>query len=145
MLAIDLKRTPGVGHRAGRGVGRTVAMTLASAGASVVVNDLGDSAHTVAEEILHAAGASRPTSPFHVTDSTMVAEAIEIGADDLHNPRPFRGRSVRPLLLRRYPARGLGTLLADQSLWRDVLHPSGASGDDRAGMGSGAHRGVGFG
>jgi 3-oxoacyl-[acyl-carrier protein] reductase len=83
MLAIDLSGRRALVTGAGRGVGRTVAMTLASAGASVVVNDLGDSAHTVAEEILHAGGVAEP-SLFDVTDSTMVAEAIEkVGPVDI--------------------------------------------------------------
>jgi 3-oxoacyl-[acyl-carrier protein] reductase len=41
---------------AGAGLGRAEALALAAAGAAVVVNDMGDNAHTVAEEITAAGG-----------------------------------------------------------------------------------------
>ncbi|MDV7268950.1 SDR family NAD(P)-dependent oxidoreductase, partial [Rhodococcus oxybenzonivorans] len=41
---------------AGAGLGRAEALALAAAGAAVVVNDMGDNAHTVAEEIATAGG-----------------------------------------------------------------------------------------
>ncbi|MEE2056616.1 3-oxoacyl-ACP reductase [Rhodococcus artemisiae] len=41
---------------AGAGLGRSEALTLAAAGAAVVVNDMGDAAHAVAEEIVAAGG-----------------------------------------------------------------------------------------
>lgn len=41
---------------AGAGLGRSEALALAAAGAAVVVNDMGDAAHAVAEEIVAAGG-----------------------------------------------------------------------------------------
>ncbi|MCK0092392.1 3-oxoacyl-ACP reductase [Rhodococcus sp. HNM0563] len=41
---------------AGAGLGRSEALALATAGAAVVVNDMGDAAHAVAEEIIAAGG-----------------------------------------------------------------------------------------
>lgn len=41
---------------AGAGLGRSEALSLAAAGAAVVVNDMGDAAHAVAEEIVAAGG-----------------------------------------------------------------------------------------
>ena len=51
MLTIDLSGKCAVVTGAGRGVGRGIAHTLAQAGATVMVNDIGDRAEDVVREI----------------------------------------------------------------------------------------------
>ena len=48
---------------AGAGLGRAEALGLAAAGAAVVVNDMGQAAHEVAEEIVAAGGSPSGTAP----------------------------------------------------------------------------------
>ena len=64
---------------AGRGLGRAHALALASRGARVLVNDLGDAAQSVADEIV-AAGGRALASKASVTDvaevAAMVAQAM---------------------------------------------------------------------
>jgi NAD(P)-dependent dehydrogenase (short-subunit alcohol dehydrogenase family) len=64
---------------AGRGLGRAHALALASRGARLLVNDLGDAAQSVADEIV-AAGGQALASNASVTDTaevaTMVAQAM---------------------------------------------------------------------
>lgn len=60
----------------GQGVGRGVALTLASAGADIIVNDVvADRAEDVAAEI-HEAGGTARSAPFDVTDYEAVAAAV---------------------------------------------------------------------
>jgi NAD(P)-dependent dehydrogenase (short-subunit alcohol dehydrogenase family) len=66
---------------AGQGVGRAIALRLASAGAEVLVNDVVSSrAESVVEEIQAASGKAEPT-PFDVTDWGSVRTAL-----DTHGP-----------------------------------------------------------
>lgn len=71
---------------AGRGLGRSHALLLASEGASVVVNDLGDDAKTVVDEIV-AAGGTAIANGDSVADwagaENMVRQAVE-ELGDLH-------------------------------------------------------------
>lgn len=55
---IDLSGKSAVVTGAGAGLGRAEALALAQAGASVVVNDVGDAAHSVVSEIKAAGGAA---------------------------------------------------------------------------------------
>src|SRR3954464_5733604 len=65
---------------AGVGLGRAEALALGAAGAKVVVNDIGDAAHTVAEEI-RAAGGVAVGVPGDIGDwdfaSSLVGRAVE--------------------------------------------------------------------
>ncbi len=62
---------------AGRGIGRRIALTLASEGAAVVVNDLfEDRCKEVAAEIIDSGGKSLP-APCDVTDHSAVTGVIE--------------------------------------------------------------------
>src|ERR1700722_697455 len=61
---------------AGQGVGAGIARTLASRGATVLVNDIDpERAASVAEAIVGAGGESRPL-PFDVTDLAAVRDAV---------------------------------------------------------------------
>jgi NAD(P)-dependent dehydrogenase (short-subunit alcohol dehydrogenase family) len=71
---------------AGQGLGRTHALTLAEAGASVVVNDLGDAVDQVVEEIV-AAGGRAVANHGSVSDWDAAAGLIQQAVDtygDLH-------------------------------------------------------------
>ena len=78
-LAIDL-----AGHRAlvtgaGQGVGRSIALTLAAAGAALVVNDVsGERAGEVAAQIV-AAGGDAVAATFDVTDWEATRAAVDAG------------------------------------------------------------------
>ncbi|EME14505.1 3-oxoacyl-ACP reductase [Rhodococcus triatomae] len=61
---------------AGAGLGRAEALALAGAGAAVVVNDMGDAAHDVAEEI-RAAGGQAIAVTGDVSDWTLGARMID--------------------------------------------------------------------
>lgn len=66
---------------AGQGVGRAVALTLASVGADVVVNDvIGERAAQVAEEIV-AAGGNATSVAFDVTDYDAVSSSVAAAGD----------------------------------------------------------------
>ncbi len=78
MLAIDLTGRRALVTGAGRGVGRAVARSLAAAGASVIVNDIGERAAAVAEEI-RSEGGSATSARFDVTDWSTVSEAFSAG------------------------------------------------------------------
>ncbi len=72
---IDLKGRVAVVTGAGGGLGRTYALLLAQRGARVVVNDLGDAAETVAQEIIKAGGQAR-AALCSVTDAASVQQMI---------------------------------------------------------------------
>jgi NAD(P)-dependent dehydrogenase (short-subunit alcohol dehydrogenase family) len=79
MITIDLTRRTALVTGAGQGVGRAIALQLAEAGASVVVNDLDeDRARAVVDEISDAGG-SGVTSRFDVTDHAAVRAAVDDG------------------------------------------------------------------
>ena len=75
MFAIDLTGRRALVTGAGRGVGRTIAVSLAAAGASVVVNDIGEAASQVVDEI-RSLGGSAETSLFDVCDWDGVVDAV---------------------------------------------------------------------
>lgn len=76
-FSIDLQGRRAVVTGAGQGIGRTIAMTLADAGAAVAINDVVvASADAVAEEIVAAGGKARAV-PFDVTDFDQVTSALE--------------------------------------------------------------------
>jgi NAD(P)-dependent dehydrogenase (short-subunit alcohol dehydrogenase family) len=76
---IDLKGRVAIVTGAGGGLGRSHALLLAQHGAHVVVNDLGDGAESVVEEILAAGGMARAALG-SVTDAPRMQE---IAADTL--------------------------------------------------------------
>jgi len=76
-FAIDLEGRRALITGAGQGIGRAIALTLAEAGAAVVVNDIvATAADAVVEEVLDAGGKATPLV-FDVTDYGSVARAIE--------------------------------------------------------------------
>jgi 3-oxoacyl-[acyl-carrier protein] reductase len=76
MLTIDLSGKCAVVTGAGRGVGRGIAHTLAQAGATVMVNDIGDRADDVVREI-RADGGNARAAIFDVTDWVQVSDAFD--------------------------------------------------------------------
>jgi 3-oxoacyl-[acyl-carrier protein] reductase len=75
-FSIDLQGRRAVVTGAGRGIGRTIAMTLADAGAVVAVNDVvATSASGVVEEIV-AAGGKASAVPFDVTEFDEVTSSL---------------------------------------------------------------------
>jgi NAD(P)-dependent dehydrogenase (short-subunit alcohol dehydrogenase family) len=83
-FTIDLQGRRALVTGAGRGIGRAIAHGLASAGATVAVNDVNPSeAEAVADEIIAEGGKATPL-PFDVTRYSEVAAAIEaIGGTDV--------------------------------------------------------------
>ncbi|WP_256646160.1 SDR family NAD(P)-dependent oxidoreductase [Thermomonas paludicola] len=75
---IDLSGRVAIVTGAGGGLGRSHALLLAARGARVVVNDLGESAGAVADEIRAAGGQARA-----VTCSVADAEAVQAMVDDV--------------------------------------------------------------
>src|SRR5262245_38008268 len=74
---IDLAGERALVTGAGQSIGRTIALALAQAGATVAVNDIvPDHAESVAEEI-RSAGGQADALPFDVTDHAAVAAAID--------------------------------------------------------------------
>ncbi len=81
MLKIDLSGRRALVTGAGQGVGRAIALTMAQAGAEVVVNDLvTERCDEVAEEILGIGARSIPLA-FDVTDFDGVQQALD--GDDI--------------------------------------------------------------
>ena len=83
-VTIDLAGRRALVTGAGQGVGRRIALTLAEAGAEVVVNDLvADRAEAVVTEIATAGGTAR-SAIFDVTDWGAVAAAVDdVGPVDI--------------------------------------------------------------
>jgi 3-oxoacyl-[acyl-carrier protein] reductase len=76
-VTIDLEGRRALVTGAGRGIGRAIAHTLASAGATVAVNDIVPAqVDTVVEEIV-TAGGKATSLPFDVTDWAEVARVVE--------------------------------------------------------------------
>jgi 3-oxoacyl-[acyl-carrier protein] reductase len=76
-VTIDLEGQRALVTGAGQGIGRAIALTLASAGATVAVNDIVPAqADAVVEEIVAVGGKATPL-PFDVTDWAGVAAAVE--------------------------------------------------------------------
>lgn len=76
-FTIDLEGQRALVTGAGQGIGRVIALTLAEAGATVVVNDVfPEHADAVVAEIV-SAGGSADALPFDVTSSREVSTAIE--------------------------------------------------------------------
>jgi NAD(P)-dependent dehydrogenase (short-subunit alcohol dehydrogenase family) len=83
VLTINLTGKRALVTGAGRGVGRGIATTLAQAGATVVVNDIGARADDAVQEI-RAAGGDARSSVFDVTDWGMVSDAVaDMGRIDI--------------------------------------------------------------
>jgi len=76
MHVIDLKGRVAIVTGAGGGLGRSYALLLAQRGARVVVNDLGDGAEQVAQEIIAAGGEAR-AAKCSVTDVAGVQTMVE--------------------------------------------------------------------
>jgi NAD(P)-dependent dehydrogenase (short-subunit alcohol dehydrogenase family) len=80
-FAIDLTGHTALVTGAGQGIGRAICLTLAQAGARVVVNDfVPERAQTVAKEI-EAAGEAAVARPFDVCDYAAVTAAFEAEPD----------------------------------------------------------------
>ena len=73
---IDLSGRVALVTGAGGGLGRSHALLLASRGARVVVNDMGDCADAVVDEI-HAAGWQARAAKFSVSDAGAVQAAVD--------------------------------------------------------------------
>ena len=73
---IELKDRVAIVTGAGGGLGRAHALALAAHGARVIVNDLGDGAEAVAQEIIDAGGEARAVHA-SVTDEQEVATMVE--------------------------------------------------------------------
>ena len=80
-FAIDLEGRHAVVTGAGQGIGRTISLTLAQAGAAVGVNDIvADRAQAVVEEIVSVGGKATAV-PFDTTDYEEVTSAIKSYGD----------------------------------------------------------------
>jgi len=75
-FAIDLGGNTALVTGAGQGVGRAIACALASAGATVHVNDLRDELTEDTIDTIRAAGGSASSAPFDVTDYDAVQQVI---------------------------------------------------------------------
>ena len=112
---------------AGGGLGRTHALELARHGAQVVVNDLGESAQVVAEEIRRAGGQATA----HVSDVTRYEDmeamaahaAAEFGRVDIlvNNAGVLRDRSFAKMSLEEFrlvlDVHVMGTVHATKAVW----------------------------
>lgn len=78
---IDLNGRVAIVTGAGSGLGRSYALLLAQRGARVMVNDLGDGADKVAEEIIAAGGHAR-AAKCSVTDVAGVQAMVDAAAQD---------------------------------------------------------------
>lgn len=76
MEALQLSGRAAVVTGAGAGLGRAEALALAEAGAAVIVNDMGENAHAVAEEIT-AAGGQAVAITGDVSDWSLAARLVE--------------------------------------------------------------------
>jgi NAD(P)-dependent dehydrogenase (short-subunit alcohol dehydrogenase family) len=81
MHVIDLNGRVAIVTGAGGGLGRAYAMLLAQRGARVVVNDLGDGAEQVAQEIIASGGEAR-AAKCSVTDVVGVQAMVEQAVKD---------------------------------------------------------------
>ncbi|MFD4294571.1 3-oxoacyl-ACP reductase [Rhodococcus sp. NPDC058505] len=124
---------------AGAGLGRAEALALAEAGAAVVVNDMGDAAHAVAEEI-RAAGGQAIGVTGDVSDWTlggrMIDEAVKnFGSFDIlvNNAGILRDKMVFNLtesdwddVLRVHLKGHAATSVAAAQYWRNLSKEAGA-------------------
>ncbi|MFC4603968.1 3-oxoacyl-ACP reductase [Rhodococcus kronopolitis] len=123
---------------AGAGLGKAEALALAEAGAAVVVNDMGDAAHAVAEEI-RAAGGQAIGVTGDVSDWTlggrMIEEAVKsFGSFDIlvNNAGILRDKMVFNLteadwddVLRVHLKGHAATSVAAAQYWRNLSKESG--------------------
>ncbi|MGW0041426.1 3-oxoacyl-ACP reductase [Rhodococcus sp. NPDC003348] len=124
---------------AGAGLGRAEALALAEAGAAVVVNDMGDAAHAVAEEI-RAAGGQAIAVTGDVSDwslgGRMIEEAVKnFGSFDIlvNNAGILRDKMIFNLtesdwddVLRVHLKGHAATSVAAAQYWRNLSKESGA-------------------
>ncbi len=123
---------------AGAGLGRAEALALAQAGAAVVVNDMGDAAHAVAEEI-RAAGGQAIGVTGDVSDWTLGGRMIEaavtnFGSFDIlvNNAGILRDKMVFNLaesdwddVIRVHLKGHAATSVAAAQYWRNLSKESG--------------------
>ncbi|CUU57647.1 3-oxoacyl-[acyl-carrier protein] reductase [Parafrankia irregularis] len=112
-FTIDLSGRTAVVTGGGQGVGRAACLTLAAAGARVLVNDfVADRAESVAKEIEQAGGAAAAV-PFDVSDYQAVTRSVsDAGVDILvnnaGNAGPAIGDATAPASGGRGPSVSLG-------------------------------------
>lgn len=83
MLTISLEGRSALVTGAGRGIGRAIAVQLAAAGASVMVNDLDESAAAETASLLRASGARSALLPGDITDPVFPGLLIARMAEEL--------------------------------------------------------------
>lgn len=112
-FTIDLSGKTAVVTGGGQGVGRAICLSLAAAGARVLVNDyVSDRAEAVAKEITQSDG-NAVASPFDVSDyaaatKAITAEPVDILVNNAGNAGPAVGDAKAPAAGGRGPSVSLG-------------------------------------
>ena len=135
MLSIDLTGSRALVTGAGQGVGRQTAITLAEAGATVLVNDrIAERCEQVVGEITALGLAAEPAA-FDVTRYDAIEAAVSAAGvvDVLVNNAGNAGAgSFQLKTVAEGAARRVGDLLEGEPRRRDALHTRRPAGDDRA-------------